>query len=91
MDEKTENLPHSVLIENRERITLSGVTDVGAFDENTLTVFTSYGEITVKGENLQVTSLSLDTGEVSADGTVSSLVYSAFQKKQGGFFARLLS
>ena len=90
MDEKQEIMPHNIYIENRERIRITGVTDVGSFDEETLNIFTSFGELTVKGENFQVTELSIDKGELRVDGRIISFMYSENTKKNGGFFARLL-
>lgn len=90
MEDRQDQIPHSILIENRGKITITGVTDVGSFDEETLDVYTTYGELTVKGENFQVTQLSTDKGELCAEGRVISFAYTENTKRSGGFFARLL-
>ena len=66
-------LPHNLILKDRAELTLSGVTDVDSFDETTIIAYTDYGELTVKGENLHINMLNIDTGDLSIDGRVSSL------------------
>ena len=87
--EEPKKTPHSFLMENRNRISLSGVKDVDSFDEETLIVFTDLGEITVKGENIKVSHFSAETGELAAAGSFQSLTYSQRLPKSSGFFARV--
>lgn len=91
MDEKNILIPHSVSIDDRKRISITGVTDVGSFHEEQLELFTSYGELIIRGENLQVISLSLEKGELCAEGVISSFSYTENIKKNKSIFARLLS
>lgn len=90
MDEKN-CMPHSISMEDRNKLRMTGVTDVGSFDEETLEIYTSMGELIVRGEDLQVVSLSIEKGELSAEGRILSLSYSEIREKRGGFFSRLLS
>lgn len=80
---------HNVIIENRKRISISGVTDVGSFDEETLNIVSADGSITVKGENLQVTKLSLESGELCAEGEINAVIYSASPVKGKGLFSKM--
>jgi len=89
MEEKTlTKLPHNLVLEDRKRLSISGVTDVDAFDEQTAVIYTQLGELTVKGYGLHVTKLSLETGELSMDGEIWSMDYAEVQRK-GGFFSKL--
>ncbi len=88
MTDSTVNT-HNVIIENREKISMSGVTDVGSFDEETLNIQSQNGCITVRGENLQITKLSLDSGELCAEGIINSVAYSAPSTKSKGFFSKV--
>ena len=54
MDEKAVKKPHMLMLESRNKLSFSGVTQIGAFDEEMLTVYTDYGEITVNGETKKV-------------------------------------
>ena len=82
-------IPHSLIIESRNKLLLTGVTEIGAFDEESLSVFTSYGEITVTGENIQVSVMNTSTGEVSAQGKIDSVKYSDKTAKKTGFLTKV--
>ena len=78
----------NVILENREKLTISGVLDVLSFDDQIVIVETELGLLTVKGENLRINKLSLDTTEIIVEGTISNLAYSekTLDKKAGGSF-----
>ena len=80
-EQKNQMTPHSLILENRSVLSLTGVTDVACFDEQTVNVFTDYGQLIIKGSGLHISRLSLETGEVTIDGSVSSLLYSSSQQK----------
>ncbi len=72
----TSNTIQNVILENREKLTISGVLDVLSFDDQIVIVETELGLLTVKGENLRINKLSLDTTEVIIEGTIFNLSYS---------------
>ena len=72
----TSNSIQNVILENREKLTISGVLDVLSFDDQIVIVETDLGLLTVKGENLRINKLSLDTTEIIVEGTISNLAYS---------------
>ena len=82
--------PHHVMLEERKRLTVSGVEDVERFDENTIVLSATQGAMTVSGENLHIEKLSLDGGDLKVEGNIESLVYEDGQGDRGGFFARLM-
>lgn len=82
-------MPHNVIMKDRGELTLSGVTDVDSFDETTVIAYTDYGELTVTGENLHISSLNIDKGELSIDGRISALSYIDQQPVKGGFLSRV--
>lgn len=75
MPENTVKRPHVLTLDNRSLLTLSGVEDVAGFDENTISIRTADCTLIVKGTSLHISKLSLDTGDVIIDGTISSLQY----------------
>ena len=83
-ENKVQALPHNLIMENRNRLTVSGVSDVDSFDEQTVIVFTDMG-----GSDLHIINLNVDSGELSLEGTVNSLTYSDEQPGKGGFFSRV--
>ena len=75
MSENMTKKPHMLTLDRRSLLTLSGVEDVPGFDDNTVTVRLSDSTLVVKGSALHISKLSLETGDVVIDGTVSSLQY----------------
>lgn len=82
---------HSLYLENRSGLKLTGVTDVEFFDEETVSAFTDYGLITVSGSSLHVEELNLETGLLEVSGEVTALVYSSKTKKEKNILKRLFS
>ena len=75
---------HNVILENRKKLSVSGVKDVLNFDEESVSLMTDCGKVTVKGSLLHVNKLSLETGEVTVEGRVDSLLYSDEEGKREG-------
>lgn len=75
MPEQVIKSAHSLILDNRSKLTLTGVTDVMGFDEQTVSLMTDSGALVVKGESLHISKLNLDTKDVSIDGNISSLQY----------------
>lgn len=88
-EDKSMTFPHSLTLDERQRLSVSGVSDIGSYDEETITAMTSVGELTIKGERLHIIKMSIENGEMMLEGEINSLSYSQLQR-QGGFFSRLL-
>lgn len=89
-EKKLNTMPHNLILENRNALTVSGVSDVDSFDEQTVVIFTDMGDLTVHGSNLHINKLSLDIGELTLEGKIVSLQYANDQPKgSGGFFSRV--
>lgn len=75
----------NLVLENREKLSVSGVLDVLSFDDQVVMIETELGLLTVKGQNLRINKLSIDTSEVIVEGEVSYFAYSeATQNKSSG-------
>ena len=72
----------NLILENRGKLSISGVLDVLSFDDQVVMVETELGLLTVKGENLTINKLSIDTSEVIIEGNISSLSYSDKENAQ---------
>lgn len=70
------NIIQNLILENRGKLTISGVNDVLSFDDQVVVVETELGLLTIKGENIRVNKLSIDTSEVILEGEISYLAYS---------------
>lgn len=80
---------HNLIMENREIVTISGVTKVGCFDENTVVLYTDYGEVTLTGSNLHMGKLSVDSGDVEVTGKIKSIAYREGGSSKEPIFKRL--
>lgn len=81
---------HSLMLDNRKSINLTGITDVDSFDERTIVVYTQLGELTIQGRDLHVNNMSVETGKLSVEGDIWALVYGDKDKKSPvSFFAKL--
>lgn len=91
MDEKKAiKMPHSLILQDRRGLSVSGVLDVDSFDEQIIILFTEQGELTIKGNDLHINKLSVDTGELSVEGYIDSLTYSEEKtSSKSGFFSKL--
>lgn len=78
------NIIQNIVLENREKLNITGVLDVLSFDDQIVILETELGLLTVKGENLRINKLSLDTSEVTIDGTIFQLAYSEKENMEKG-------
>ena len=85
------NVIQNLVLENRGKLSMSGVLDVLSFDDQIVIVETELGLLNVKGENLRINKLSLDTSEVVVEGEIYSLTYSdrGVDRKNGGLMGKI--
>lgn len=67
--------PHSITLNNRSEISITGVIDVKAFDDLEVMLETEMGGLLIKGKNLVVKSLSVETGRILVEGLIDGLIY----------------
>ena len=90
--EENERRPedHRILLEERERLLVSGVEEVERFDEETIRLTTVSGGLEIQGEGLHIEQLSLDGGDLRVEGRVNALLYDGDgEEREGGLFHRL--
>lgn len=82
---------HNIIMEGRRKMSVSGVTEVGNFNEEKITLDTDMGTLSVTGENLHINKLSVETGDVEIEGTVNSFSYSERgSARSAGFLSKIL-
>ena len=74
-EEKKQRTIHNVIMENRKTLTISGVTDVDSFDERCISLYPQMGELVIKGRELHINSVSVETGDMSIEGDIWALCY----------------
>ena len=72
---KTAKRCHNIVLEDRGKLTVSGVDDVASFDESEVVMSTVCGSLIVRGSELKIDRLSLDTGDVALTGLITALDY----------------
>ena len=85
------NIIQNIVLENREKLSISGVLDVLSFDDQIVILETELGLLTIKGENLRINKLSLDTTEVVISGEIYNLGYTEnnSDKKSSGLLNKI--
>lgn len=71
-----EDKKHSITLDDRNLLFISGVKDIYSFDENKVILETTLGTLTVTGEGLQINKLSIDDGNLKVKGSITSCIYS---------------
>lgn len=80
---------HSFAVKNRSNISLCGISEVVSFESDCIVMKTPLGMLTLDGDELNVTLLDLDKGNVEIEGGISALYYIDAKSEKGGLFSRL--
>ena len=80
---------HSLILEGRGKLSVSGVVDVLSFDETLVSMETTLGLLQVRGSGLHIERLSLEGGELSLEGEIDSMDYEDGGQSRGGLLSRI--
>ena len=83
-----DRMPHKLCLEERSRLTMTGVTEVISFEDTAVVLQTSLGTLAVQGQQLQLKTLSVEGGQVAVEGKVCALVYEE-PRQTGTWLGRL--
>ena len=86
------DMNHLLTLENREHLTLTGISDVDSFNEEEIILHTQdQGVLVVKGGGLHINKLNVDSGDVNITGEINSMEYLAvsLKSKGSGFFGKM--
>ena len=75
------SMPHTLKLLDRSQLTITGVTEVLSFDDNTVALQTALGTLLVQGEQLGLKNLTLENGEAQISGTVFAMSYEEPRQK----------
>ena len=78
---------HSLTLDGRKKLTMTGVTEVVSFDDGYVVLRTELGMLTVQGTGLRLKTLSTDGGQMAVTGEISLLSYE--EPRDRGWLARL--
>ena len=82
VDNKLEENKSNLNLENRRKLTISGVVEVISFDELKIDLTTSLGNLTIKGEELKMNKLDVQNGDVIIEGSIASMIYNGKATKK---------
>lgn len=88
-DARNNPMPHNLIMQDRKSLSVTGVSDVDSFDEHTVIMYTNMGELTVKGDDLHINKLNVDTGDVALEGKIYSLSYTDDTPKGKSLLSKL--
>ncbi len=79
---------YRINIENRERVSLTGITGVDSFDESEVNASGGNGGICIYGQKLHITRLDPENGILTVDGFITGVEYTDKDRKEG-FLSRI--
>lgn len=82
---------HTLTLVGRAAATVTGVEDVDCFNEQIVILRTPLGLLTISGEGLNISQLSLGDGRLIVEGEIAAIEYSQRKKQSGSFLGRLFS
>ncbi len=84
------NFQHSLSLENRKKLIMTGIKDVESFDESKIEVYVQNVEVCISGTGLQISNLNVERGELAIDGLIDGIAYSDnTQNKNGGILSKI--
>lgn len=88
-EDRNREMPHNIILEGREKLSISGVLDVQSFDEEQVLLETVRGMVVVRGQGLHVERLQLEAGELIVEGEIGLIEYDDSVQPRGSWFGRL--
>ena len=88
MEEKATQI---LSLENRSKLSVSGVDRVENFNDEIVVLATNKGKLTIKGNGLSISKLNVEEGKLTVNGSMNSFAYSenSSKKDEGGFIKKL--
>ncbi len=79
---------HSLSLEGRKKLALTGVGEAVSFEENLVILRTGMGMLNIHGQQLQLKNLCLEKGQAAVEGQISALIYEEPRERSlwGRFF-----
>ena len=60
----------NVILENRQKLSISGVVDVESFNDECVIADTELGILVIKGMDLRINKLDIDSSELGIEGDI---------------------
>ena len=76
MGEVNKAKTHKVVMDNRNSLSMTGISKVTSIDPDLVLLVTEQGKLKIIGKNMQATNLDLDKGILDLTGNINSMIYS---------------
>ena len=85
------NVMQNIVLENREKLNVTGINDILSFDDQVVILSTDLGMLTIKGSELKINKLNIDESEVKIEGNIASINYSQDneERKSENIFSKI--
>lgn len=81
---------HCVHMDDRSLLSVTGVTELGCFNEREVLLMTEAGGMTIEGTGLHITKLDLDSGQIMLEGEIDAVAYDdEAPARKGSLLARV--
>ena len=74
--------PNSLTLTNQKKIILTGIQEVYSTNDKFISLKTNGKKLMITGENITITKLLVDSGELEANGNFDSIKYSSNTSKK---------
>ena len=66
----------NLILDNRKKLTLTGVMEVISYDDEKIELNTDLGKLDIRGRSLKINKLDVQNGDVIIVGSIGYIVYS---------------
>lgn len=81
--------PHKITVENRSDMSVTGVIQVVAYDENRVVLRTDFGTLIIQGRDLVAGEISSINNTMKLMGNIDTLQYKGARDKRENLLSRL--
>lgn len=82
MDDQIKSKEHRVVLEDRKRLSVTGVQKVQSFGQKEIVLETIQGMLSIKGGGLDIKHLDLQGGLVEIEGTIVEAMFYSHNSKE---------
>lgn len=83
-------ISQDLILRSRECLSITGVKEIISFDENNVNLKTVHGDLSIDGENIHITVLNVEKGEVEMRGKINAInYYDSLDYEKSSFLSRL--
>ena len=79
----------NIVLEDRSKMSVSGVEQVDSFNENIISLSTIKGGMNIKGSDLNISNLNLEDGKVKISGLINSIEYISKEGEPKGILGKI--